>query len=271
MRQVRESVVVGVLILVVLVVAGCGMMENGRGWGEDLVLRYEPKRLGKVVHDAFFDWQTIGPLLGAAVFAVDDFDEKASDWATDHTPIFGSIEDAKDASGDLRSILRIEALATALLTPSGTEGGQWAGSKARGAGVEVAAYLLTDGLTNGLKDWTDRQRPDKRGDNSFPSAHSSQAFAFATLSNRNLDYIDVPWGLRRPLQVTNIALASGVAWARVEGQRHYPSDVLFGAALGHFVTRIVHDYFLDLPENDRFNLRIRVSDRGAMLEMAFTF
>ncbi|NIP23968.1 MAG: phosphatase PAP2 family protein, partial [Phycisphaerae bacterium] len=271
MRHVKETVVAGVVILVMFVIAGCGTMENGRGWGEDLVLRYEPKRLGKVVHDAFFDWQTIGPLLGAAVFAVDDFDEKASDWATKHTPIFGSVEDAKDASDDLRRILRIEALATVILTPSGDESDQWAASKARGAGVEVGAYLLTDGLTNGLKDWTDRQRPDESGDNSFPSGHSSQSFAFATLSNRNLDYIDVPWGLRRPLQVTNIALASGVAWARVEGQRHYPSDVLFGAALGHFATRIVHDYFLDLPEDDRFDLRIRVSDRGAMLETAFAF
>jgi membrane-associated phospholipid phosphatase len=205
------------------------------------VLKYEAGRFGKVVHDAFFDWQTIGPLVGAAVFAVDDFDERASDWATNHTPIFGSVDDAKDASDDLKDVLRFEAVATLLLTPSGDEVRQWANSKAKGAGVEVGAYLLTDSLTSGLKDWTSRQRPDKSSDRSFPSAHTSQAFALATLSNRNLDYIDVPWGLRRPLQVTNIAVASGVAWARVEGQRHYPSDVLFGAALGHFATRIIHD------------------------------
>jgi hypothetical protein len=209
--------------------------------------------------------------VGAAVFAVDDFDERASDWATNHKPIFGSVDEAKDASDNLTDVLRIEAIATVILTPSGDEVGQWANSKAKGAGVEVGAFLLTKVLTNGLKDWTSRQRPGKNGDRSFPSGHTSQAFAFSTLSNRNLDYIDVPWGLRRPLQVTNIAVASGIAWARVEGQRHYPSDVLFGAALGHFTTRIIHDYFLELPENNRFDLRIRACDRGAMLEAAFAF
>jgi hypothetical protein len=227
--------------------------------------------LSQVVHDAFFDWQTIGPLVGAAVFAVDDFDERASDWATKHTPIFGSVDNAKDASGDLRALLRIEMISTMLLTPSGDEAGQWAKSKAKGAGVEVGAYFLTDGLTNGLKDWTNRQRPDESNDRSFPSGHASQSFALATLSNRNLDNIDVPWGLRRPLQVTNIVVASSVAWARIEGERHYPSDVLFGAALGHFVTRIIHDYFLDLPENNRFDFQICANDQGAMLEATFAF
>jgi hypothetical protein len=271
MCKIRETVVSAIVMLVVLVVAGCGQMENGRAWGQDVVLRYEPKRLGKVVCDAFFDWQTIGPLLGAAVFAVDDFDERASGWASNHTPIFGSVDNAKDASDDLRDVLRFEAYATVLLTPSGDEEWQWISSKAKGTGVEVGALFLTDTLTDGLKDWSSRQRPDKGSDRSSPSGHTSQAFALSTLSNRNLDYIDVPWGLRRPLQVTNIAVASGVAWARVEGQRHYPSDVLFGAALGHFATRIIHDYFLDLPEDNRFDLRIRACDRGAMLEAAFAF
>jgi len=263
--------ILGLVVLAGLVVPGCGTLENSRGWGEDVVLRYEAKRLGRVVHDAFFDWQTIGPLMGAAVFAIDDFDERASEWATNHTPIFGSIDDAEDVSDDLRDILRIEAFATALLTPSGNEWEQWANSKAKGAGVELGAYLLTDGLTSGLKDWTNRERPNEKNDRSFPSAHASQSFSLATLSNRNLDYIDVPPGLRRGLQVTNVGIASGAAWARVEGEKHYPSDVLFGAALGHFVTRIIHDYFLDLPENNRFDFRISANDRGAMLEAAFAF
>ena len=48
-------------------------------------------------------------------------------------------------------------------------------------------------------------------------------------------------------------LAAGTAWARVEGGVHYPSDNLFGAALGNFVATFVHDAFLPAQTNTRFS------------------
>ena len=39
--------------------------------------------------------------------------------------------------------------------------------------------------------------------------------------------------------------------ARVGGRKHFPSDVLFGAALGHFLTAFIHDAFLNLAEDGR--------------------
>ena len=43
-------------------------------------------------------------------------------------------------------------------------------------------------------------------------------------------------------------LAGATAWARVEGGVHYPSDVLAGAALGHFVTSTFTHALLTRPQ-----------------------
>ena len=83
---------------------------------------------------------------------------------------------------------------------------------------------------------------------SFPSGHTSAAFSCATLANRNLKSIDALEDVRPVLEVANTVLAAGVGWARVEAGKHYPSDVLFGAALGHFLTAFIHDAFMNLPK-----------------------
>ncbi len=48
------------------------------------------------------------------------------------------------------------------------------------------------------------------------------------------------------------ALAVGTSWARVEANAHFPSDVLAGYALGHFISSFIHDAFLGLDQNDDF-------------------
>jgi membrane-associated phospholipid phosphatase len=125
-------------------------------------------------------------------------------------------------------------------------------------------------MTSLIKDATDRKRPDGGG-KSFPSGHASEAFSSATLANRNLDSIPLPEEVRLPLQVGNILLATSTAWARVEGQNHYPSDVLVGAALGHFLSASVHNVFLGLPENKRFGFVISPLKGGGEVELYFTF
>jgi hypothetical protein len=210
-------------------------------------------------------------LTGALVFAVDDFDERTSDWAVKHAPIFGSPLDARDASDDLKAALEVEAVITAIATPSGETFKEWIFSKGKGAGVELLAAGATDNVTGWLKSGTDRTRPDETSDRSFPSAHASEAFSFATLANRNLDSIRMPSGLRPAIKAGNLVLASGVAWARVEAQRHYPSDVLAGAALGHFLTAFIHDAFMNLPEDSDAEFAVFAGDNGAGIELALRF
>jgi membrane-associated phospholipid phosphatase len=108
----------------------------------------------------------------------------------------------------------------------------------------LLALGATEGMTDLLKITTDRTRPDHSNDRSFPSGHASISFAASTLANRNLEFLRLPAWAQQSLTVGNLTLASAVAWARVEGGRHFPSDVLAGAAIGHFFSAFIHDAVL---------------------------
>jgi hypothetical protein len=260
-----------VTILFLFFVAGCETLPNGRCWGQDAFVPVNTSRISRAAHDAFFNANTLIPLASALVLGIDDFDERVSDWAVKHNPVFGSESNARDASDYLRAAIRTEAIITALATPSGDDPEQWMVSKAKGFGVELAAAGATSGATDLLKGATNRTRPDESSDRSFPSGHASGAFSYMTLANRNIDSIDMPRAVKTPLKIGNYLLASGVAWARVEGRRHYPSDVLAGAALGHFLTAFIHDAFMNLQQDGNIDIVAFPVKRGAGIALAFRF
>lgn len=260
-----------VLLPAILLTTGCGTLQNGRGWGQDAIYPISWKRVGQAAKNAALDPVTWISAGGAAIFAIDDFDEKTSDWATEHTPIFGSVERAATISDDINNVLEAEVLATALLTPSGSKVPQWSLSKIRGGLVEYGALEAVSALTSFGKSATDRLRPDETDRRSFPSQAASKAFATARLSNRNLDSIEMPAWLRTSVKAGNLIAASGSAWARVEGNRHYPSDVLAGACLGNFVTTFIHDAFMNLPEDEPFSFYIEPAPRHIFVGLSFEF
>ena len=69
-----------------------------------------------------------------------------------------------------------------------------------------------------LKPIVDRQRPDG-GSQSFPSGHSASAFAGAAFLQRRYG-----WSYGAPAY----AVATFVAYSRVESKRHWTSDVIAG-------------------------------------------
>lgn len=93
----------------------------------------------------------------------------------------------------------------------------------------IQAQLLAEGLTMGLKEVTRRSRPEGTGF-SFPSGHTTSAFASATVLQRHFG-----WRVGVPAY----AAAAYVAASRIEMNRHYLSDVAFGAALGIVAGRTV--------------------------------
>ncbi len=260
-----------VVVLAPLFLTGCGTLKNGRGWGQDAAWPLDLERIGRAGRDALLSPATLVPLVGAGVFALGDLDEKVSHWASEHHPLFGSQSGAEDASNYLIGLLGAEAVGTALATPSGDTPGDWALAKLKGGAVEAGAIVATGALAGWLKDGSNRMRPDGSDHESFPSGHSALAFSFATLANRNMDSLDFLGEFRRPLQITNTVLASGVAWARVEAHKHHPSDVLFGAALGHFLTAFIHDAFLNLPKDGRFDFDVFSTGDGLGVALEFRF
>lgn len=238
------------IVALALAGTGCGTLKHDRGWGQDAIYPIQWERIPQAAKRAALDPVTWVPAVGALVFTIDDFDHKVSDWAVERTPVFGSTDTAEDVSDYLRDVLQVETIATVVLTPSGEPGLTWGAAKLRGSLVEAAAIGATSAATDLLKDQTGRTRPGNGNDRSFPSAHASHSFAGARLCNRNLDSISMNDTLRRSFQAGNLALAATVAWARVEGEKHYPTDVLVGAALGNFITTFIHDAFMNLPEDE---------------------
>ena len=189
---------------------------------------------------------TWAPLAGAAFLQIGDWDSELADWASENTPVFGSQQSARDASGVLKDISAAAWLVTAIATPSGDSSGEWLAAKSKGIAVGAAASLLTGGITSAVKNWSNRTRPDGSDTDSFPSGHSSSASAYATLAARNVQFIDMGANYRRTMEIGFGVIAAGTAWARVEAGVHYPSDVLAGMALGHFVAAFINDAFMGL-------------------------
>ncbi len=250
--------------------AGCGTMSNGRRWGETATVRPGWSHVGRSAWAAVRDPQVWGPLLAAGLLQIDDADRELSDWAVEHTPIFGSPEEAEDAVGWTGEVLDDALYATMLLTPSGDDPGEWALSKLGGAAVEFAGVFASDQSVNVLKDATGRTRPNEKNDKSFPSSHATRSSVDVTLACRNLDATPMPDGVRATAKTGLYGVGIVSAWSRVEAEGHYPSDVLAGWALGRFWGAFTYDAFL--PEaRPPFALELAPDRGGARVGLRFSF
>jgi len=100
---------------------------------------------------------------------------------------------------------------------------------------EIEATLLSEAFSEGIKVAVRRQRPVQVDGNqsrtySFPSGHATLSFAAATVLQQHLGY---------KAALPTYAVATYVAMSRLHDNRHYASDVVFGAALGVVVGRSV--------------------------------
>jgi membrane-associated phospholipid phosphatase len=99
----------------------------------------------------------------------------------------------------------------------------------------IEATLLAEGLTQVIKYSVRRERPIREDGTrsagyAFPSGHSAGTFAAATVLQQHLGW---KWA------VPTYSIASYVAISRLVDQRHYASDVAFGAAEGIIIGRSV--------------------------------
>lgn len=259
------------VLLLGLCATGCSTLPNGRGWGQDAIYPLQWKRIPQAAKNALLDPATWIPAAGAALFAIDDWDEKTARWATERTPIFGSQETADNASDVMLTALGAVTLVTAVATPGGDEPLEWSWAKAKGLAVEYGAVAANQFLTEEIKEATGRDRPDGPRDSSFPSLHASSAATFAALANRNVKSIAMPTWARTSVQVTTTTTAAAVGWARIEARKHFPTDVLAGAALGNFLSVFIHDAFMNLPEDSQFGFRIEPSPKGVWAAVSWDF
>ncbi len=205
------------MIIVILSTGGCATGGDNGVW----------RRLVDNSHSSIKQKSVWVPLAAAAVLAATSADREISEWAIEHQPVFGSTDNASDWSDWLANGLVAAALFTSFVQRD-----------------EEYQPLVTDVFALGgayvfssmVKGVAERTRPDGTSDLSFPSLHATWAFSAAQIAAREVSTFETPYA--GAIQVGLFTLASASAWARVEAARHYPSDVLVGAAIGNFFAGI---------------------------------
>ena len=108
--------------------------------------------------------------------------------------------------------------------------GHFVSPKAERIGSELLqAQIINVALTQGLKFAVNRPRPDG-SPYSFPSGHASSTFATAMVLQRELGW---------KVGLAAYGLAAYASTSRLSENKHYASDVVFGAAIGMVAGRCV--------------------------------
>ena len=136
---------------------------------------------------------------------------------------------AGEIVGETGTILGVAAATYAI--------GRWKGStRAQHLGMdEIEASLLAEVIVNAAKQVVRRDRPlladgTRQAGFAFPSGHATATFAAATVLQQHLGY---------KAGIPTYLIASYVAMSRLHDNRHYASDVVFGAATGIVIGRSV--------------------------------
>ena len=218
------------------------------------------ERVARAARAAAVQPGTWVPLAGAGVLAIGSLDEDLADWASRKRPLFGDRAAAR--SDDLRDFTTASYFAAAAFAPS-----VGLSAKLGGLSVGVGTMLLEGTLTEGLKSASSRQRPNGRGDRSFPSGHAAQASSRSALTLRTLQHYELAGWQRRVVQIGYLGTAGATAWARVEADKHYPTDVLVGFAIGSFLANFAHNLFLT---DTGLSLSLQPEPGGGRLTLGIT-
>jgi len=228
----------------------CTTTSKHHWLGEDATISPSADRINTSAINAALDPRVWVPVAAAVLVAVTNTDVKIQNWAAENTPIFGSRNNAKDYSDNLLRTSTLIYFGSLIIAPSGDRVPTWLLNKAKGLAVGASAVYTTQFFTETIKSLSDRERPDKSNNKSFPSGHSSQAGVTNMLSSRNIEYLNFHPTVESIIDVALTTLTFTIGWARIEGNKHYPTDVLIGAALGKFFGAFINDAFLGRYSNN---------------------
>lgn len=226
-------------------------------WGRDALWPIK----GSKIKEAFVKNATSPhvwvPLIGAGAVHWAGYDKKISKSQVQEKAVFTTPKNTSYWSDHLNNILLMEMYASIMFTSSMPEDdslAKWAWAKTKGGLVTNLASSSSRAGRDVLARWFKRERPNKIDNLSFPSGHSAEAGSRNMLISKNLDNTDMNPYLRTGIKIVNTGMASGTLWARLEGERHYPSDILTGYAVGSFIAGFVFDSLMNLDEGEQFSI-----------------
>jgi|TARA_B110000196_G_C21121466_1_gene653435 membrane-associated phospholipid phosphatase len=171
---------------------------------------------------------------GIGAFVAHQFDSDVQDWFLNNQPLSGNLNHFGDIYGNLYS--GIIVLTTAAISSN------------KNGSLRQFEYAFTALGANGattilLKEMVRRERPNGLNHRSFPSGHVSHSFATATIFKELYG-----WKIGSPAY----GLAIIVSMNRMQDNKHYFSDVIFGASLGTAIGLGFSQVYL--KENNRLNV-----------------
>lgn len=92
--------------------------------------------------------------------------------------------------------------------------------------------FVTMAIVYGLKYTTNVTRPDGSDNQSFPSAHTAMAFAYATVLDKEFKNT---W-----ISIAGYSVATATGAMRILNDKHWFSDVMVGAGIGLLSTNLVY-------------------------------
>lgn len=228
------------------------MTKKGK-WGKNALWPIKGHRIAHAFKKNISSAHVWAPIAGAGVIHLGNFDRKISAWATEKKYIYGSKDNTSRKSDQFNDILEYQMYASILFTSSMDEDkslAAFAAHKAKGTIAVVGASKITGWGRHELAPAFKRQRPNKYDHRSFPSGHSNEAGSRNALIRKNLESVDANETFKTSLNVVNTSIAGGTLWARLEGQNHYPTDVLVGYAFGTFLSGFIYDSIMNLDESE---------------------
>ena len=247
----RFSTLFGLIIL-----SSCSLLNKQGPWGKNALYPIRAERILMAVKKNASSAHVWVPALGAGIFGLFNFDHNLSNWISNEASIFKNSEAADNWSDHFNNILLLEMYSVVLLTPSQDENKSFGGfvlNKVRGGLTVSFAAASSKYTTKQVKKAIHRERPNKLDYKSMPSGHASVAGSRRVLVTNGLEAIEMDSHLRLGINSLNATMAIGTMWARVEGKRHYPSDVLVGYALGSFVSGVVYDSLINYDPGQAFS------------------
>ncbi len=218
-----------------------GFQEDGRR-----TLSAFPKNLGRSFVGVFSKDNLLPFLVGAGVTATSSFmDANAQSFMTAKDDQFGKLG-AQAGGFPVMASVTVGLFAAGRFSGPGTF---------RAATYDMAQAVIVDGVyTSIAKHAVNRTRPDGSNNLSFPSGHTSSAFAMATVANAHFGAkIGIP-----------AYLAAGfIGASRIQSNKHHLSDVAAGATLGYIVGKtVVRENGEPMGRQTRFSLVPSTDARG---------
>lgn len=261
-----------ILTLLFVLCSSCSFIARKGKWGKDAFYPIKSER----VKNAFIKNATSAhvwvPTVGAGFIHVMAYDNKISKYVNKDRTIYNEQTKADNYSDNFNNALKYEMYLSILLTPSQNEEGKvnnYIWNKFRGALLVNAASSSSKITQHTIRGVTDRRRPNAKDNNSLPSGHATEAGSRRVLITRNLESSGMDQSTQTGINTVNTLMSFGTMWARVEGKRHYPTDVLLGYALGSFVSGFIYDALIN--DDMHTSVSLGPTPNGAMANFSYHF